>query len=1221
MNTDNSSLPRIRTLAGLILVGSGVLLGGGMLVVWLFGDWRLTMFGPDYVPMAPSTAGLFVVLGLTALVLRGLRLGSWSHRVVLVTGVGATVLVAGSVLGAWIFGWSLPLVKWWAAAEAIRVGAIPVGRMSHLTAMVFLLVSAGLTLTSTRWRQTEPAVCAAGLALGTGFLVSLFVSVGYLTGSPILYGGEVVPMALLTGLGLMVLALGLLLSGPLCPALLQWRRERANASSVPAPDQFAQLLTAATAGIVLMISLFGFIYIRSQQTTTREQAYEQLDGIAALKAEQITQWRRERLGEANFLMRAPAVARDILAMIDSPNGAQDRQAVRGWLENIKAGDRYEAVMVFDEQLNLVFSIPEMTRGEIATPYGALRAALVSGTVQEVDLHPSKEFNDAHYNLLVPIRPLGGDAAAAAKALVSLRLNPAHYLFPKILSWPVANSTGESLIVRRDSDEVVFLSPLRRYAGPLFSLRYPIADLQLPAARAVRGEIGVFAGKDYDGVPVLSSSRRIPNSPWILVVKVDQAEVYGPMRKTAAMTGLFFGLLITSIVLAAGFLGRQRRLISMQRVLEAERSRNALASRIALLTRHANDIILLLDTRGKILEANERALLTYGYTLAELQGLPPGVLRAPESADDLETQFRKFASAEGGVIETQHRRKDGTTLFVQISGRAVPSADGDILLVIRDITERKAHEKEIERLVRLYDVLSQVNQAIVHAAEPSALVQEVCRILCVRGEFRLAWVGWINAETGLLEVMTQHGDATGFLKHLAGIYDNSDAAPGPIRQAIRENRSQVSPDIQHDPQTRPWHDAAREAGFNASMSIPLQLAGEIQGVLTVYSDVAGFFGAQEIALLEEAGSDISFALANLHRMELQGRAEQALAESEHRLDIATRSAGIGTWDWQVAGNRLIWDERMYALYGVGPDDFSGAYSEWIDRLHPDDREACLTLTRDALAGTKPYDTEFRVVWPDGQVRVIEAHATVFRDDGGTAVRMIGVNWDISERVRAEQTLKNLLQHSGALLKEVHHRVKNNLQVITSLLRLEAGKSKHAATKEVLAEMQGRIRSMALLHETLYRTGDFALIDLENYLQQLATQLVRALNTAPDRVQLALTLAPIKLEIDQAIPCGLIVNELLTNALKHAFPAGRVGQVRLTVQPVAPGQMSIQVSDDGVGLPPDFDLARINSLGLQLVSDLARQLRGKLAVGPGSTFTILFTPQKLDSRSHDSAPFSI
>ncbi len=257
-------------------------------------------------------------------------------------------------------------------------------------------------------------------------------------------------------------------------------------------------------------------------------------------------------------------------------------------------------------------------------------------------------------------------------------------------------------------------------------------------------------------------------------------------------------------------------------------------------------------------------------------------------------------------------------------------------------------------------------------------------------------------------------------------------------------------------------------------------------------------------------------------------------------------------------------------------------------------------------------QMQLDFPQGR-KCFELSVVLKTDSAADDPRFMVLSRDISVRKQVEEDLRQSLQDKEALLREVHHRVKNNLQVISSLLRLEGGRSGQAETKSVLDDMQGRIRSMALLHETLYRSGKFAGIDLAVYLAQVATQVFRML--ANENVRLSLDLAPLKVGMDFATPCGLLLNELLSNCFKHGFAkrghgADPIdGEVRVSLQAIAGGpQWRLTVSDNGKGLAADFEIRRAQSLGLKLVSDLARQLGGQLEVGAGpvAEFTIGFTP---------------
>jgi two-component sensor histidine kinase/HAMP domain-containing protein len=218
-------------------------------------------------------------------------------------------------------------------------------------------------------------------------------------------------------------------------------------------------------------------------------------------------------------------------------------------------------------------------------------------------------------------------------------------------------------------------------------------------------------------------------------------------------------------------------------------------------------------------------------------------------------------------------------------------------------------------------------------------------------------------------------------------------------------------------------------------------------------------------------------------------------------------------------------------------------------------------------------------------------------------------ELAERRHAEEALQISLGEKEALLSEVHHRVKNNLQIINSLLRLECGRSDAPATQATLKDMQDRIHAMALLHESLCHSGTFAAVDLGVYLEQLSTQSFQVVAGRPNSIRLQLDLASVQIGMDQAVPCGLLANELISNCLKHGFCGDQGGEVRVELLALDGGpQWCLRVSDTGVGLPPDFLVKRGHSLGLRLVASLASQMQGKLEIGPGpvAIFTVIFTP---------------
>jgi two-component sensor histidine kinase/putative methionine-R-sulfoxide reductase with GAF domain/HAMP domain-containing protein len=215
-------------------------------------------------------------------------------------------------------------------------------------------------------------------------------------------------------------------------------------------------------------------------------------------------------------------------------------------------------------------------------------------------------------------------------------------------------------------------------------------------------------------------------------------------------------------------------------------------------------------------------------------------------------------------------------------------------------------------------------------------------------------------------------------------------------------------------------------------------------------------------------------------------------------------------------------------------------------------------------------------------------------------------EVQERKRAEEEIKLSLREKEVLLKEIHHRVKNNLQIITSLLNLQSAQIKDPEALLMFRESQARVRSMALIHEKLYQSKDLARIDFAGYVRELMVYLFRSYTVNPDQIQTELDTSDIYLGIDTAIPCGLIISELVTNSMKYAFPDGKRGHLYVGLQELPDGNLVLKVADDGVGFADDFDWRESDSLGLQLVSTLTAQLHGTMQVSGrnGACFTLTF-----------------
>ncbi len=262
---------------------------------------------------------------------------------------------------------------------------------------------------------------------------------------------------------------------------------------------------------------------------------------------------------------------------------------------------------------------------------------------------------------------------------------------------------------------------------------------------------------------------------------------------------------------------------------------------------------------------------------------------------------------------------------------------------------------------------------------------------------------------------------------------------------------------------------------------------------------------------------------------------------------------------------------------------------------------------------PHEIRIRCAG-DGQVRDFIAHKATYSNVAGEIIGIVGVLLDITERKKAEEAL---LKTEKIRKKEIHHRIKNNLQVISSLLSLQAEQFSDEKVMEAFRDSQNRVVSMSLIHEELYKTrenGNLETLDFTAYLRKLATDLLRSYKVGNEEIHLQLDLENVSLGMDTAIPLGIIVNELVSNSLKHAFPDGRNGEIRVKLQRAENDhdhQFTLIVSDDGVGLPKDFDFRDATTLGLQLVNTLVEQIEGNIELGrdAGTKFKIGFREKGL------------
>lgn len=387
-------------------------------------------------------------------------------------------------------------------------------------------------------------------------------------------------------------------------------------------------------------------------------------------------------------------------------------------------------------------------------------------------------------------------------------------------------------------------------------------------------------------------------------------------------------------------------------------------------------------------------------------------------------------------------------------------------------------------------------------------------------------------------------------------------------------------------------------------VPIVCSGWLIGYLEFDSIITTKTWTEDsIVMLKMVGEILGNALE-------RKRVEQALRVSEERYIRAINAGKVGIWEWNIKTNEIYIDPNLQAMLGYTEQETPKYYNDWLNFVHPDDVELVKNALNAYLIGITPkYEIEHRMLSKDGSCIWFLSRGTLLYDSQGNECFIAGSNTDITARTQAENQLKISLKEKEILLKEIHHRVKNNLQIISSLLRLQTRYINDIQTLEVFQDSHNRVRAMAIIHENLYQSNDLTKIEFSEYVRCLTNNLLRSYGVISGiNIYLRIN-QKISLKIDTVISCGLIINELVSNSIKHAFVNSIQGNINIELVEIANNQYSLIVSDNGVGLSKDIDFYKNQSLGLQLVWSLVEQLEGTITFNTslGTSFTITFNEQ--------------
>ncbi len=336
--------------------------------------------------------------------------------------------------------------------------------------------------------------------------------------------------------------------------------------------------------------------------------------------------------------------------------------------------------------------------------------------------------------------------------------------------------------------------------------------------------------------------------------------------------------------------------------------------------------------------------------------------------------------------------------------------------------------------------------------------------------------------------------------------------------------------------------------------------------------------------------------------------QQAEQARRRLAAIVESSMDAIVSKDLNGKITSWNQSAERLFGYTAGEIVGQPITVL--IPPEQKEEETKILQRVRAGERIQSYETLRRRKDGSLVNVSLTVSPIKDDRGAIVGASKIARDITERKLAEERIRASLREKDVMLQEIHHRVKNNLQVVSSLLNLQSMNMKNPEALTALAESRSRVQTMALVHEKLYQSRNLSELDFAEFARSLTANLLRAFGFRPDAVGLRVEMEHVLLDINRAIPCALILNELVSNAFKYAFPAGRRGEVWVRLERTPKDELRLVVGDNGVGLPKGFDPAQAQSLGLQLVQTLVRQLSGAINVNStnGTEYAITFNGAK-------------
>ncbi|MEW5867708.1 MAG: PAS domain S-box protein [Chloroflexota bacterium] len=616
------------------------------------------------------------------------------------------------------------------------------------------------------------------------------------------------------------------------------------------------------------------------------------------------------------------------------------------------------------------------------------------------------------------------------------------------------------------------------------------------------------------------------------------------------------------------------------------------SRLRLLLEALPDSVYVLDGDWRHVLVNAAAerftrLPREALLSQRLTDLFPGI----EATSFFQAFQRVMETLQPETVVSEYLFPDGRTGWYEVRVHPIP---GGILCVSTDITERQRAGEVLARRANQLTILSQIASDIAALTPLEQALARAVQLMHDRFGYHHVSIFMLDSGRKELVMKTKAGDFSFPAGHRLAL------GQGMVGWVAQSGQRLLSNDVSLEPRYVNLYPGT--VPTQSELAKPILVGDQVAGVLDIQSPELNAFDEIDVITVRVLADQIAVAIENARLYEAIGYelAERQKSEAKYRTLIESLQEGVWAID-QDAQTTFV-NPRMAEMLGYTVEEMLGKHL--FDFMDAAGVENCLSYLERREQGIQEQH-DFTFLRKDGsQVYTLIETAPLLGENGQYIGAIAGVT-DITERRNMEAQLRKALGEKETLLKEIYHRVKNNLQVVSSLLSLPSAQIQDPSALEIFKESQNRIKSMAFIHEKLYRSKDLQHIDFAEYLHSLAASLRQSYRAS--HIQIIVQAQDVFLDIDQAVPCGLIVNELVSNALKHAFPGEQPGKIHIEMQPHKSGYI-LDICDNGIGLPEGVEIWNKGSLGLQIVTALSRQLNGSIESFPpniqGTGFRLKF-----------------